>query len=104
MHYCIGRLGFTPVENIDGIFEKLSQNSIVDVDDRFQICKLLIANEGKEEKQFLFRDLNSLINFLHSRVNKYPKEKYRDRMFFSSVLFQSVIDMAALKRDLGQNT
>ena len=42
------------------------------------------------DEDLTFRD--QVRAFLDARVAKYPKEKFRDRMFFGPVLFQFVIE------------
>jgi hypothetical protein len=97
--YCIGRLGFVSIRHISEISDRLDKSAIIDLNSQYQIGKLLIANNGSETEQYFYRDLGSIISFLDRRVEKYPVEKYRDRMFFTSILFQSIIDWVTLKRE-----
>ena len=97
--YCVGRLGFLPYQSIEKILEPLDNQAIFSLNSNYQIGKLLIANKGSQSDRYVFIDLGSIISFLNKRVEKYPEDKFRDRMFFSSVLFQSVIDRVALKRE-----
>jgi len=96
LRYAIGRLGFVPQPKIEATTERLMNSSRINVKGKFQICKLLVANQEKHSGTYLFRELNSIRSFLKSRVEKYPIEKFRDRMFFGSVLFQEMIDVVAL--------
>jgi len=97
--YCIGRLGFVSKQHISKLSDRLENSAIIDLNSQYQIGKLLIANNGSETEQYFYRDLGSIISFLGRRVEKYPVEKYRDRMFFTSILFQSIVDRVTLKRE-----
>jgi len=99
VNYCLGRLGFVPRDHVAAVGKDLASRKAVDIAGNYQVCKLLIANGGDPDGVFLFCALESVIKFLRARVAKYGKEKYRDRMFFSSILFQSMIDIAALNCD-----
>jgi hypothetical protein len=91
IHYAIGRLGFVSPDQIKGIADKLSNNKIVMTGDGFRVCKLLIANDLKKPQTFVFRSLNTVEDFINNRVRRYPREKYADRMYFGSELFQHTI-------------
>lgn len=99
--YCIGRLGLAPREGIARIAESLEEFSCVVTDDGVCIAKVLIANELHQSDRFLSIHLDHVKEFLLGRVRKYPEEKYRDRMFFGSIQFQTVIDLAVLREHLG---
>lgn len=99
VNYCLGRLGFVPPDHVAAVGVDLASRKTVEIAGNYQVCKLLIANGGVRNGDFLFCDLESVIHFLRARVAKYSKEKYRDRTFFSSVLFQSTIDLVSLNRD-----
>lgn len=98
VRYCIGRLGFVPEQVIGGFLDQFDGRRVIDLNDQYQIGKVLIANEGSETDWYSYLDLSSVISFLDRRIEKYPEDKYRDRMFFSSILFQSAIDRVSLKR------
>lgn len=98
VRYCIGRLGFVPEQVIGGFLDQFDGRRVIDLNDQYQIGKVLIANEGPETDRYSYLDLSSVISFLDRRIEKYPEDKYRDRMFFSSILFQSAIDRVSLKR------
>jgi len=89
--YSLGRLGLIPREQIQAVGADLSMNAVVDVSDKYRICKLLIANEEKRNGSFLFWTLTRAEAFIRERIAKYPKEKYADRMFFGSELLQYTI-------------
>ena len=89
--YSIGRLGFTPKDNIADLSKELNNVPLTETKEGFQICKLLIANDKKEAPTFFYKNLNEVEDFIENRVRKYPNEKYADRMFFSSELFQNAI-------------
>lgn len=60
----------------------------------FSVGKLLIAHENAlgEDSPFLFIAIEQVREFLKNRIRRYPKEKWQDRFFFNSELFQSLID------------
>ncbi len=91
--YSVGRLGFVPKANIAAISAKLNEVALLEIEEGRRICKLLIANDQKDSSSFLFRSLNSAEDFISDRVRKYPKEKYADRMYFGSELFQHTIHL-----------
>jgi hypothetical protein len=98
IQYCIGRLGFVQQQLIKSILNQCYESRVIDINDQYQIGKVLIANDGSDTNQYWYLNLGSVISFLEGRVEKYPEEKYSDRMFFSSILFQSIIDRTSLKR------
>jgi len=98
--YAIGRLGFTPRENITAISDELNKVALLEIEEGRRIGKLLIANDQKESSNFIFRSLNSAEDYIIDRVRKYPKEKYADRMFFGSGLFQYAIHL--MHKEKGQ--
>jgi len=91
--YAVGRLGFAPRENIAAISEELNKVALLEVGEGQRIGKLLIANEQKASSEFVFRSLNTAEDFINNRVRRYPKEKYADRMYFGSELFQHTIHL-----------
>ena len=98
LRYCIGRLGFVPVQQIDDLSDYLYSHSVVTINNNYQVGKILIAENGNNTEKYLFYSLGQTIAFLRDRIKRYPNEKYRDRMFFGSILFQSVIDRVVLER------
>jgi hypothetical protein len=99
--YCIGRLGLVPRDSIGRTAELLEEPPSTITDDGICIAKFLIANDIHQSDRYLSIDLDHVKDFLLGRVHKYPEEKYRDRMFFGSIQFQTVIDIAVLSKDLG---
>jgi hypothetical protein len=97
--YSVGRLGFTPKETIAELSEKLRGNPLLETEEGYRICKLLIANDKKDSSAFLFKRLNSAEDFISDRVRKYPNEKYADRMYFGSELFQHTIHRIHRERE-----
>lgn len=89
--YSVGRLGFTPKDNIVNLSKELNNVPLKETKEGYRICKLLIANEQKKAPGFFYKSLNEVEDFIENRVRKYRNEKYADRMFFSSELFQHVI-------------
>jgi hypothetical protein len=104
VQYCVGRLGFVPQRHIGEVSNQFDGQQIIDLNSQYQLGKLLIANNGSETERYFYIDLGSIISFLDRRIERYPEEKYRDRMFFSSILFQSMIDRVALKREHDNST
>jgi len=97
--YSVGRLGFMQRELIAGFSEKLNGNACLETEEGHRICKLLIANDQKDSRAFFFRSLNSTEDFISGRVRKYPNEKYADRMYFGSDLFQHTIHRIHRERE-----
>ena len=97
--YAIGRLGFTPRENIAAISDELNKVALLEIEEGRRIGKLLIANDQKGPSNFIFRSLNSAEDFINDRVEKYSKEKYADRMYFGSELFQHTIHLIHRKKE-----
>lgn len=91
VNYAIGRLGFVPSENIDTVAGQLNNVASIETPEGYRIIKLLIANDNRESAEFVYRSLNSAEDFIEQRVRKYPQEKYADRMYFGSELFQHTI-------------
>lgn len=91
VNYAIGRLGFVPSENIDTVAEQLNNVASIETPEGYRIIKLLIANDNRESAEFIYRSLYSAEDFIEQRVRKYPQEKYADRMYFGSELFQHTI-------------
>ena len=91
VNYAIGRLGFVPLGNIDSVAEQLNNAASLETQAGYRIIKLLIANDKKESAGFIYRSLNSAEDFIEKRVRDYPQEKYADRMYFGSELFQHTI-------------
>ena len=57
------------------------------------VGKLLVTNDEEKDGPFLFRSVNQIEDFINGRVKKYPAQKYADRMFFHSEMFQHMIHM-----------
>ncbi len=94
LRYAIARLGFVPPGSVAKLAADLEDKAIAVLSDGTQIAKLLVARrEG--EGPFIMRGLTDVERFLQQRVEKYPKQKYADRMFFGPVLFQAIIEQTA---------
>jgi hypothetical protein len=90
--YSIGRLGFTPKDNITDLSKELSVAPMTKITkEGYRIFKLLIAEEKKEAPTYFYKSLEDAEEFIENRVGKYPQNKYADRLFFSSVHFQHTI-------------
>ena len=97
---------------------KITGGQTFHMPDWFKVSFLEIYNDAKEAKEagkhlLIFMHLencpycsrmlkenftkgdnkNFVENFIKDRVRKYPKEKYADRMYFGSELFQHTIHM-----------
>jgi hypothetical protein len=100
LSYSIRRFGIT--KNIAPIIDQLKESPIATITNElgqeWQIAKLLITkNEPPDDPNYLFIKLDAAYKFISERIEKYPKEKYRDRNFFSSIVFQVLIEMANMK-------
>ena len=95
--YASKRLGIT---NADEDIKRIAEgNAIEDVGDSYRVIKLFISNK-EEAGNFIYMSLESIIQFLLDRIGKYPIEKYRDRMFFGSILFQGLIEIKKMREAL----
>jgi hypothetical protein len=101
VEYAIGRLGLLPRDEIPAVAEALEKGGCIEHDD-VRICKLLVTNRDKVKGSFLFRSIAEIEEFIVGRVKKYPKEKFADRMFFPSELFQYLIDRVNRERVLAK--
>ncbi len=94
--YATGRFGFIP--NHQDLDDQVQKNRLTVVNKSFQIAKLFFSNKNDQQNtdSFFHISLGHTRDFIKSRIEKYPKEKYRDRMFFSSLLVQEMIDATVL--------
>jgi hypothetical protein len=99
VQYSVGRLGFMQRELIADFSEELNGKAYLETEEGHRICKLLIANDQKDSQAFFFRYLNFTEDFISDRVRKYPNEKYADRMYFGSDLFQNTIHRIHRERE-----
>lgn len=95
--YAAKRLGITNAQ--EDIARIANGKAIEDVGDIYRVIKLFISNKA-EEGDFIHLSLESIVQFLLDRIGKYPIEKYRDRMFFSSILFQGLIEIKKMREAL----
>lgn len=96
LQYAIARLGFVPRDDVAKIAADLATRAVAVLQDGTQVAKLLVARRHRDGP-FLMRRLADIETFLKGRVDKYPKQKYADRMFFGPVLFQTIIEQTAGK-------
>ncbi|WP_051878708.1 hypothetical protein [Chryseobacterium sp. FH1] len=99
LSYSLARLGLTADNS--RIAKELGESAIVSFQNEFgqncQIAKLLITrDEPKNDINYLWLTLDSVYDFIRNRIEKYPKEKYADRNFFSSIGLQTIIEMNEL--------
>ena len=98
MLYATGRFGF--VKDPGELKESISQNPYFVKPEKFQIAKILFSYRDQvPNDQFFHISLIHARNFLQTRIRKYPKEKYQDRMHFPSDLIQDLIDTTVKNRD-----
>lgn len=91
LQYAVGRLGLVPAEEIDNVTRSLNDRALFEYGERVGIFKLLVSNDHDLSDRYYSKPLSDLERFIEGRVRKYPQEKYGDRMFFSSELFQHTI-------------
>lgn len=96
--YAIARFGFTP--NHNELNDSVLKNRLTVVNKSFQIGKVFFSNNKKQQQadRFFHVSLPNIRRFIKSRIEKYPKEKFGDRMFFSSLLVQEMIDTTVLNQ------
>lgn len=96
--YAVGRFGFTP--NHNELDDSVLKNSLTVVNKNFQIGKVFFSNNTKQQHtdRFFHVALPNIRRFIKSRIEKYPKEKFGDRIFFSSLLVQEMIDTTVLNQ------
>jgi hypothetical protein len=97
LQYSVGRLGLVNGHDLQAVATKLAANDYVD-GNGIRVAKLLITNGDKLRGPFLFRSVNEVEDFISHRVSKYPKEKYSDRHFFRSEMFQLMIHQVNRER------
>jgi len=105
LDYSIQRLGLTEIsEEISGQLTAFPQiTSHNGIGHKFQIAKLLITrDEPKKDINYLWFHLDYVYDFIQQKINKYPKEKYSDRNFFSSIGLQTIIEMNELAKRKGK--
>lgn len=93
--YCINRFGLTA--NVEDIAAQLNENPIIsftnELGQHCQIAKLLITRDKPQRDiNYLWLYLDYVYGFIENRIAKYPKEKYRDLNFFSSIGLQTTIE------------
>jgi hypothetical protein len=98
--YAIGRFGFARNFEETNLVSDVDEQKLIHRDE-FQIAKILFSNRKHlDNDRFYHCPLSHLQEFLQKRIKLY-KEKYQDRMFFSSNLMQYLIDSEQKKRTTG---
>lgn len=97
VRYAAKRLGMTKED--EDITRIACGGAIEDIGDSYRIIKLFVSNRRATGK-FKNYGLEEIIQFLLDRIGKYPIEKYRDRMFFGSILFQGLIEIKKMREVL----
>jgi len=95
--YAAKRLGFTNEKK--DINRIAKGRAFEEIGEFYRVIKLLVSND-EQKGNFVHLRLNAIIQFLLDRISKYPKEKYRDRMFFGSILFQGLIEIKKMRETL----
>lgn len=101
VEYLVGRLGLFPREEIANVAAELEKHGVVDCDG-VGMCKLLVTSDENVEGVFFHRSLKTIRDFIKNRVRNYPKEKFADRLFFPSELFQYLIDEVSTEKPIAQ--
>jgi len=101
LSYSIKRLGLT--KDITDVLKQLKGNAVATFENELgtkcHIAKLLITRDAaKKQSDFIEIRLKDIYNFIQNRIDNYPKEKYRDRNFFSSIGLQTIIELDNIKR------
>lgn len=87
----IARLGFFERrwENFDVHVAKAYKEPITKIDDKYKICKVLFAESiPSKPNNCLTITLDEVEQFIKRRLQRYRENKFRDRMFYKSALFQ----------------
>jgi hypothetical protein len=96
IEYALGRLGLT-VE-LEKSAATLRDRASIDLESNCRVLKLLVAQKCPKRQDMICLTLDEIYGFLKQRIEKYPKEKYRDRTFFHSDVFQTIIDVTSKNR------
>lgn len=99
LSYSVKRIGLTA--NIDAIISQFKNSPIATITNELgnncQFAKLLITRDKPTTNiNYLLLYLNDIYSFIRQRIKNYPKEKYRDRNFFSSIALQTLIEINEL--------
>lgn len=99
LSYCVERIGFT--SNKDSIISQLNKSPVATIINELgqlcQVAKILISrDEPTKDINYLLISLENVYSFIRQRIEKYPSEKYRDLNFFSSIGFQTLIEINEL--------
>lgn len=90
--YALGRLGLVTTAQTEQFLPQLATAKSVSFGGNISIAKLFVSQEQCQSDRYLSRSIEQLETFLEERVQQYPAEKFGARMFFSSPLFQGLID------------
>jgi hypothetical protein len=98
LEYAVGRLGLVPRERIEVVTQGIRERPSIAISGRFSITKMLIADHLKPGP-FVGISLDHVKAFLKERVARYPKDKYRDRLFFQDGVFQLLASEAPRRKE-----
>lgn len=93
---CVRRLGLVPADAINDAVRCLASKSTWS-SHGVTLAALLISKDAVKGP-FLNQTLDQAEAFLRLRIDRYPAEKYKDRLFFENGLFQSLIELQARPR------
>lgn len=84
LFYCVERIGFT--SNKDSIISQLNKSPVATIMNELgqlcQVAKILISrDEPTKDINYLLISLKNVYSFIKQRIEKYPREKYRDLNF-----------------------
>ncbi len=91
---CVGRLGLVTKGQIETVATSLEEESVVETGCGSAVAKLLITDTRHDSEPYITFSFSQVEKFLEERIEKYPQDKFRDRMFFPSGLFQHMIHRA----------
>jgi len=91
IRYTLPRLGLVEQHMINDVLANMENSPVVEVLGGAVIAKLFVSDKKHSAGPYLNRTLYQIEDFLLERVNRYPIEKYGDRMFFPSSIFQLII-------------
>lgn len=91
LKYAVERMG--TINDVEAEIDTIDNNPITLLENRTQIGKILIAQNAPRRPydKFVYISISHVIEFITARINRYPSEKFRDRIFFNSDLLQLLI-------------
>jgi hypothetical protein len=97
LRYAVERLGLT--RDVNSVMRQFEGQAVAQTEDGSHIAKILIANTvPRGGAPLLYLSFHMVRAFLEGRMQKYPREKFGDRLFFNSNYLQDLIERVT--RDL----